>query len=60
VKVYLKELYTVVPIIGLGNNPYAIYFVVLQSLLDLCGKEDSVTNDDLLQILVIVSPISKK
>lgn len=58
-KVYLKELYTVVPIIGPGNNPCVIYFAVLQYLLNLYVKEGSATDADLLQIPATVLPIYK-
>lgn len=53
VTVYLIELYTVVLTIGPGSNPYEIYFVVLQFLLDQYEKEDNAINADLLQTLAI-------
>lgn len=51
-----RELHTVVIIIGLDNNPYEMYYVVLQCLLNLCERTDNVIDDDLLQILAIELP----
>lgn len=58
-KVYLKVLYTVVPAIELGNNPYEKCFLGLRFLLNLYKRVDNAKDDDLLQILVIGLPLNK-
>lgn len=56
-KVYLKVLYTVGPIIELDNNPYEKCFEDLLFLLDQYEKEDNAKDADLLQILGIELPL---
>jgi len=56
VRVYSRESYTGVLVIELDNNPYEMYFLVLQCLLNQCEKTDNVIDVGQLQILVIELP----
>lgn len=59
VKVYSRDLYTDVPVIELDNNPYEMYFLVLQCLLNQYEKTDNVIDVGQLPILVIELPLEE-
>lgn len=60
VKVYLRGLYTGVLVIGLDNNPYEMYFLVLQCLLNRYEKTGNEIDVGQLQILAIELPSKYK
>lgn len=60
VKVYSRGLYTGVLVIGLDSNPYEMYFLVLQCLLNQYEKTSNGIDVGQLQILAIELPSKYK